>query len=554
MFCTNISPNDYPIPGRLERCAGCFLFLVLALTFLLLFQDYGVTWDEKVQFEYGVRALRYYTSGFTDQSCNSYYDLYLYGPLFEMLCAAVYKLIGGYKYEIHHFLIAVCTLLTLAGIYRLTGFIFRPFARLLTVIILSTMPHFFGHAFFNPKDIPFACTFSWAMVAVSRLLIMENARGKDFCLTGLAIGLALSVRVGGLLLFAFLGAGLLMKLWQRGTSEGSGSRPPVDIGKIGRFAAGLALLTVTAWFVMVFFWPWTHANPFIRPLEAFRNTTAFHSVLPVLFEGRYSLSSQLPWYYLPKSLSITTPPFILAFFAAGLGMFILHQIKSAGDEKSLVIFLVEMWFFFPVLYVICRRPNIYDGIRHFLFILPAMAVIAAAGADGVKIFLSKYVSGPRVITVLVIVMVLQPLGDMVSLHPYQMTYYNFLVGGTNGAEERYETDYWASSYKEGAEWINRRAAEAGEKKIALVVIANEYSLECAAYYLDPRVTVFKVWSKHDRLPPAFDYLMATTRFFAHHRFDFLPVAHVVGRQGAAFTVIRTGPGSVDKDILRDGKI
>ncbi len=543
MFCTSISPHDHPSPGRLERCAGSFIFIILAFIFLLIFQDYGVTWDEKVQFEYGIRALHYYTSGFTDKSCNSFYDLYLYGPLFEMLCAAVYKLFGGAKYEIHHFFISVCTLLTLIGIYRLSKLFRNSLTPFLAIIILITIPHFFGHAFFNSKDLPFACAFSWAMVAVCRLLVLENTRLHDFCLTGLAIGLALSVRVGGLILFVFLGAGILLKLWQRRTFEDLSLRSVINFDQAMRFTAGIELLIAIAWSVMVLFWPWTHTNPFSRPFEAFQKMTAFPSVLPVLFEGRYFLSNQLPWYYLPKYLLITTPPFILAFFATGLGIFIFHQARSAKDEKSLVMCLVELWFFVPLIYVMCRRPNIYDGIRHFLFILPAMAVIAAAGAAGIRNILARHFSRARLITVLVIVMALQPLGDMISLHPYQMTYYNFFVGGTSGADGRYETDYWASSYKEGAEWINRRVAESKEKKITLVVVANEYSLECAENYLDPGVKVFKVWSTNDRLPPVFDYLMATTRYGMHHRYAFLPVVHIVGRQGAAFTVIRSGPDS-----------
>jgi len=576
MFSTNTSPHNHTFSNHLADYAVYFLFIAIALLFLLIFQDYGVTWDEKVQFEYGMKALRYYTSGFRDESCNHFNDLYLYGALFELMSAAIYEYIGIAKYEIHHFLISACALLTLVSVYKLSRLIRNSLTPFFTVVILITMPHFFGQAFFNPKDIPFACSFSWAMYAVCRLLILEKARFQDFCLAGLAIGLALSVRVGGLLIFILLGAGILMKLWQRrifiapaticvktvipakagirywlGCPRLTSCRGRLiksgmtfsNIDKSIRNASGLALLTLIAWGVMTLFWPWTHSNPFSLPFEAFRKMTAFPSVLPVLFEGRYITSSQLPWYYLPKYFLITTPPFILIFFVIGLGVFMFHQTRNARDKKSLVIFLVELWFFFPILYVVCRRPNIYDGIRHFLFILPAMAIIAAAGATGMRNILSKLVSKPWMVNVFAAAMLLQPVADMVSLHPYQSTYYNFFVGGTRGADGRYETDYWASSYKEGAEWINRRLTESRDKKITLVVIANDYSLDCAKYYLDSRVKIFKVWSTADRLPLTFDYLMATTRYLACYRFDFLPVAHVVGRQGAAFTVIRQGTGS-----------
>jgi hypothetical protein len=44
--------------------------------------------------------------------------------------------------------------------------------------------------------------------------------------------------------------------------------------------------------------------------------------------------------------------------------------------------------------------------------------------------------------------------DMVRLHPYQYVYFNrLLAGGLASAVDRYETDYWSASYKEGIEWV-----------------------------------------------------------------------------------------------------
>ena len=36
---------------------------------------------------------------------------------------------------------------------------------------------------------------------------------------------------------------------------------------------------------------------------------------------------------------------------------------------------------FPVVYVLITHPVIYNGFRHFLFVLPPMAVLAAIGFD-----------------------------------------------------------------------------------------------------------------------------------------------------------------------------
>ena len=54
---------------------------------------------------------------------------------------------------------------------------------------------------------------------------------------------------------------------------------------------------------------------------------------------------------------------------------------------------------------------------------------------------------------------------MVYLHPYEYVYFNQLIGGTLGAEERFETDYWATSYREAAVrlvyFLNQEGREAG---------------------------------------------------------------------------------------------
>ena len=39
-----------------------------------------------------------------------------------------------------------------------------------------------------------------------------------------------------------------------------------------------------------------------------------------------------------------------------------------------------------------------------------------------------------------------------------MTYFNVFAGGLKAAATQYETDYWVTSYKEAAEWINHKLA------------------------------------------------------------------------------------------------
>ena len=64
--------------------------------------------------------------------------------------------------------------------------------------------------FNNPKDIPFAVGMVWALYYIVRIVPeLPRPRWSLVVKLGLACGLALGVRVGGLLLFGYLGLLLL---------------------------------------------------------------------------------------------------------------------------------------------------------------------------------------------------------------------------------------------------------------------------------------------------------------------------------------------------------
>ena len=64
------------------------------------------------------------------------------------------------------------------------------------------------------------------------------------------------------------------------------------------------------------------------------------------------------------------------------------------------------------------------------------------------------------------------------LHPYEYVYYNELVGGLQGAEGRFELDYWATGFREAMETINDVApakatvAVAGSRQAAAPSLAT----------------------------------------------------------------------------------
>jgi hypothetical protein len=52
-----------------------------------------------------------------------------------------------------------------------------------------------------------------------------------------------------------------------------------------------------------------------------------------------------------------------------------------------------------------------------------------------------------------------PVIEMVRVHPYQYTYFNWMAGGIRAADERYMLDYWGLAFKQAAQQLKARLGE-----------------------------------------------------------------------------------------------
>lgn len=526
-----------PVKRRSKWLTG-YLWGLVGVVFVIVivtFDDYGVTWDEWVHSRYGELVIDYFKSGLQDKRCNSFLNMRYYGPLFDSATALIYDYFGTPKFETRHLCVALMALLALPGLFLYARGFNGAWVAVFGTLSLITLPRFYGHSFYNFKDIPFACFFVWSMVTVSRACARRNLAWRWVVLSGLAIGLTLSVRVGGFFLFYLLVAG---RIFRQLCDRPLPWKQIIVERDIAEYLKVLALIVI-AWTLMVGVWPWTHENVILNPLRSFSGLLKSAGVYPVLFEGRVVPSDQLPWHYLGKYILITTPPFHLALALLGLIMSMTCQIKNFRSDASRWCFLTQLWLLVPIVYFSLLRPNAYDGLRHFLFILPALAVFAGLGAAHVLQWASAW-KKRRCVAILLFVLFLLPAKDLVRLHPYQATYFNTLVGGVGKAWQKYETDYWASSYKEAMKWVDEQGKRAGVRETTVLVAANRYSRLCAEYYVRPGISCYFPFDKAVGKP--FDYYISTTRYGWHEKYPDAPVVHVVGREGAIFTVIKDFKG------------
>lgn len=497
------------------------------------YRDYGVTWDEGVQARYGELVVEYFRSGFRDRRADQFLSLRIYGPPFEAGAALLVEASQQPKWEVRHLLTALIGLLAVPGLLACARAVRVPWVGPAAALALLTMPRFWGDLFANSKDVPFAAAFTGAMAALAALASGQATSAGRVVVAGLAIGAAAAVRPAGLpMLGAVLAFALALSVANAPTLRAAAR------GGAGALAKG-ALAVAIAWLVMIAFWPWAHAAPLRHPIHAMASAASLAKVYPVLFEGRVLPSNQLPASYVARFLLITTPLPLLALALAGLIEALRRQWRAPAGPASRALLVLELWLVGPVLAATFTRPNVYDGVRHFLFVLPALALFAGLGAVAIATSV-RGVAARGLAAIVLVVALLWPLPALVRLHPYQYTYFNELVGGLAGAGGRYETDYWVASYREAMLWIRDPARARRGRPLRVLVAANELSFPAAQAYAGPDVDVVRLTGPPigERLPEGFDYFVATYRHGMSDAFPGAPVVHEIGRDGAVFTTIK----------------
>ena len=547
-----VSTSPQPAPSAGEaRLAWLVLWIALAVGLVAVvwtYRDFGPTADESVQAKYGELTLDYFRSGGEDKSCNAFMDLRFYGPLVEALPALFYTPGEPGKYEARHLFLALLALLCIPAVWLYGRRFGDVHVGAFAVLAVATLPRFCGHWFNNSKDVTFAVAVLWLLYSLAATFTGPSVRWRRVVWCGVAMGLALCARPGGFPLFSvfLVGAATTWVLTREPSqrSQRSQRSQPSQSGAPGdslwavswRLLPKLVAVVAIAWPIMVAPWPWAHENPLLHPYRAMREAADFTTTVPVLFDGATINSDRLPRHYVALYILVGTPLTLLGFAALGLLLGVRDQIAAWHTPRSRMIALTQIWFFVPMLLFAVMRPNIYGGMRHFMFVLPALCVFAAYGAAG----LLRSVRRPRtrwVAWAALAALLALPVKDVIRLHPYQMAYYNELVGGVAGASEKYWTDYWASSYREAIEWINERARSSPAKSFTVVVAGNPAVLDSIAEYAAANVELVWLRKWPETLAPA-DFYISIVRNGAEKLFPEAKVVHTIGRDSAVFTVIK----------------
>lgn len=622
------------------------IFALLAGALILgvvLADNYGQSWDDPTNADYGEDVLRAYGGS---SAFWRHRNLPYYGPAHFASSALLVKAAGWlgstwHEVDVRHLGNYLAFLLGLVGLYLLARRFFEPSIALLGTLLFASQPMQFGHAFINQKDSPFSALFvlavgvgfyavaSLARERVSRVeegsprgaLRTLSSEWKRAPLAGRVLSLA-SLSLFLLALADALGQFLLLPLLRRSVTRAYAGEAvaPIQVlfdlvatdayktplilyqqkatrvyawtsvvvaigflilwvvisrrwfrqvhSELGlhpraglvawlaaaailgalisiRVAGPLAGLLVTGYYlqrnglkrpgtlvlywlvaalVSYLTWPTLWGAPLRRLAESLSLMGGYERH-QVLYAGTSYASPELPWHYVPALLVIkhTLP-------AVGLGL--LGLFLLVGDlvvpDRSTALSSASPWFALwvglPLALVILGQSSIYGNIRHVFFVTPPLFVLACRGLQGLGRLARRH-SVPIGILGLALI---PGLLSILRLHPYEYTYYNALIGGVEGANGRYELDYWCTAYREAMSYVNERA-QPGEEIIAwgpervarsfarpdLEVLATNAAVDSPDFILTCDRAILEDWFYTD-----------------------VPVVHVVGRGEAIYAEVK----------------
>jgi hypothetical protein len=523
------APSPAPLPpGGARSLAGAAGALVAVAFFALGLATLGangITWDEPESYRAGAQNLRLVAAALAGRPLPPWPWHALPGYQFaaDTLRAAVAAAgnrvlwqpgspLGFQLVNLGMAALAVAATARLAareGAARWLG----PLAA--TLLVLH--PKLVAHAQANPKDV--VALLAWCLAALAVARAARRGRTIDFALLGAALGAALASHVSGVLLAPFAVVWVL--------AAGSGG--------VARRTVGLALAGGVALAVTLLLWPWLWPAPWERALFLLERMRAFEVPMRVLYLGHVYGPAELPWHYGLVSLAIATP--VPHLVAAVLGL----ATAARGGASARLCRFATLWL---ALFVAAdlAAPARYDGARHFLPALPALALLAAGGIHGAGATLSSSARGRRARVVLsgaLAASLLFVAGELAAIHPYADAFLSLPARLWLGHEAQHEVEleYWGGSYKEGAAWL-RAHAEPGS--FVLVPMGPH----AAAPFLDGfRLVPHDSWP--DRSRPHYLLLMTREAWYTPRLSAIAATQtplHSVRRQGSTLlSIYRVSP-------------
>lgn len=409
-----------------------FALLVASVTLVTL-KDYGIVWDEPIYFRNGDASWEWFLKPKPEKIPEVFglqAEIDFHPPLRKWLAGATryiatnrLKLIDNTRgYRISGLLFVVPLAF---GYFFLSTALFGYTAGALSALLVLFHPAIFAMSHL--------VTLDYAVIAlyfgIGALLLSGFRRTLRAGIAGFLAGISLDVKIHGLLFLGVAGFIWMADIFRTGFSN--------RIFKSG------VLFVLVAFSVAYIGWPLLWFDPISR-YRQYLGMQFGHPGAQSLFFGY--VGSFPPWWYVPFMISAITPVFFLALAVCG-GVF---AWRGRSEERRILVFALLPLLFFSLPFV-----QNYDNGRLLLPSVPFFGLLAALAMQKILGMARRIRIDGAVSVILALLTAGTLYGSTVSYHPYELSYFNELVGGIRGAERLHiDTTYWGEAYKDILPYMN----------------------------------------------------------------------------------------------------
>lgn len=327
---------------------------------------------------------------------------------------------------------------------------FGRLAGIASALAVPLMPRLFAHAHIASIESIVGLFFTWTVLdTVDRwpkaFRAFQQSPGlrsewsipwRPAVVTGCLLGLTLLTKIQAVLFPIPFAVWAMLRFGRRGIT---------GVATVGVISA-LVLLTGWPW---LWIDPWSHFWHYLLPAD--------RDHLYCWYLGQRFLDCDVPWHYSFVMFLVTVP--IGLQFLGGFGIVTtcrLWRVRFAASGPAMD--LLACVIFFPLVLFSLPKMTVYDGERLFLVCFPLWAVLIGLGVDffcgrttsdhansgQASLLTSSWRWGAKLTTV--VGLLFCESGSLFTLHPCQLSYYSWAIGGLRGASSMgLERTYWGDS-------------------------------------------------------------------------------------------------------------
>lgn len=422
-----------------------FVFAGMCMALGLASGSFGLTWDEASYFRFADSVRDWFVNGhgLAHATILKYWGYSFYHnphpPFLKAVNAFFSHLFSGVlpyptSYRMTNiFYVSGCAAIA----YRLLVSSFSSPAALAGIAFACLQPRVFGHLMIAATDSPVA--MSWLAITLtawklSRESVSGKRRAALWALLFMLLGVAAAAKITGFIVVVPLAAYFVFKR---------------DYSQLRWLFWGSVYALLFVALTSPTMWP--------HPLDGIGAYLTYpflrsHEAISTFYLGKI-YKFHLPWHYFTVMTLVTFPVLLLLLLPAGL--FRMGKPERHGLAHALV-FPVAFWVLITALPITPK----HDGIRQFLSIYPFLGLLAWLGLLYI-LSVAKKLSGHVFVKYagkwcgLAASAVLAIL--VWANHPFELSYYNCLIGGMQGAQKRGMeiSYYWDAANPDFMRSVNR---------------------------------------------------------------------------------------------------